>query len=430
MSIYNIIKQLENESSTNKKIEILQQYKNNEELKEFFYLTLSPEETFYIKKIPKYIAGVENQDIKWGMKSLSCLSNRTYTGNAGVDYLKNLLEKLSIENANLIERIIKKDPNCKVSNKIINKIWLNLIKEYPVSLCERNNDKTRKNFIFPAWVQSKEDGMRVNILVYSDKVEYRTRNGKLMDLNNLELDTIFKSIGEGYVYDGEALVVDKNNNILPRKIGNGILNKSIKNTISEKERNLVVFHLWDCIPIKDFWEGQCKIPYYNRYEFLKSHVTATLHKYKVRCIENKWVNNWEEAEEIFKEYLKNGKEGVIVKDVISIWENKRLKTQIKLKAENTADLLCIGTESHSKNLEMIGSLILETSCGKLKTNCGSGLKDEDRLKDPNCYIGNIIEVKYNEIISKEGEEIKSLFLPIFQCIREDKSVANNLEELN
>ncbi len=429
-TVYEIIKELEANSSTNKKLEILKKNKNNIVLKDFFYHALSPEKVFYIQKIPPYQSyqcQKFQQILLWAISQLDMLSSRIYTGHEGIAHLQTVLSNLSPENANLIERIIKKDPNCGVSTTTVNKVWKNLIKEYPIALCERLNEKTKKNIVFPSYVQNKEDGMRCCIHVTQDKVEFRTRSGKVFELNE-EIALTFKAIGSGYVYDGEALVVDKNGNILSRKIGNGILNKAIKGTISEKEKNMIVFHLWDMIYEEDFWKGYCNVKYPNRLSKLKNRVNG-ISSNRVKCLDTEIVNNWEEIETIFQKSLASGKEGVIVKNIDSIWENKRLKTHIKLKAEKDADLLCIGFEPHSKNPNMIGSLLLTTSCGKLKTSCGSGLTDEDRLKDPKYYLDKIIEITYNEIITRVGEETKSLFLPIYQTVRLDKTTANSLEEL-
>lgn len=425
MQTHEIISQIQNEPSTNKKIEILKQNKDNEELNEFFRLALSPEVVFGIKKIPEY-QQEEDQSLQWAMRSLDSLSDRTYTGHAGIEYLQRILSCISPENADLIERIIKKDPNCGCDYKSINKITPDLIKTFPVALCERNTEKNRKHISFPALCQCKEDSIRINAIVKNGEVQYRTRNGKEIDLlGNLVQDFLKLADGMNVVFDGEAVCID-NGVLLPRKISAGILNKGIKNTITDKEAKLVHVVLWDMIPYDDFINEKCLYPYNYRFFELEERISGFD---KIHLVDNYTVNSWDEATTIFNRYLSMGREGVIVKDKSGIWENKRLKTQIKLKAENSADLLCIGVEPHSKNLAMIGSLVLVTSCGKLKTNCGSGLTDADRLKDHDEYLNKIIEVKYNEIISKNNDPIKSLFLPIFICRRIDKDFANSLEEL-
>jgi len=55
------------------------------------------------------------------------------------------------------------------------------------------------------------------------------------------------------------------------------------------------------------------------------------------------------------------------------------------------------------------------------------------LKEKNfiilSMIGQIIEVKYNELIQNDKDEW-SLFLPIFLSVRNDKTEANSLDDLN
>lgn len=428
MTISNIIKQLEGTASSKEKLRILQENKDNETLREFFYLALSPEVVFGIKKVPEY-QYEEDQSLEWAMDSLYPISSRQYTGNMAIEYLSRILCCISTENADLVERIIKKDPACGVSEKTVNKIWLKLIPEFPVALCERNTEKNRRYISFPAIVQLKEDGLRFIAIVENGNVSFRSRNGKTIDLLGELEDEFLELAGVmDCAFDGEALVVDKNGGLLPRKIGNGILNKAIKGTISPEEAKMIRVHLWDCIPLDDFWNGRCLIPYHERgaqFHSMLSNVKTD----RVDFVETWLPNSWKEIEEIFKQQLSLGKEGLIVKDAKSIWENKRLKNHIKFKAEKSADLLCISTIPHSKNPNMIGSLVLQTSCGKLEVGCGSGLSDADRLKNPSEYIDKVIEIVYNEIIDCEGKEKKSLFLPIFQCVRNDKAIANSLEEL-
>lgn len=434
MKTYDIIKQLEQEPSTNAKLEILKQHKENPELREFFYLSLSPEEIFYIKKIPSldnwngYNSEEEYSSLDWAMGKLFDLSSRKYTGDIGKEHLCFILSSITPENANLIERIIKKDPNCGIDYKTVNKIWPGLIKVFPVALCERNNEKTRKNISFPAYIQTKMDGLRICAIVENGNVSFRSRNGKLIDLKGcLEKGFVDMAEDQNFMFDGEAICY-RNGELLPRKESNGILNKAIKGTITLEEADLVHIVLWDMILLDDFWSEKCEKSYQLRL-FEVDHKIGYFNPDKIEAIPTQIVWSWEGAEKTFVTCLSKGLEGCIVKEKSSIWENKRLKNHIKLKAEKSADLLCVGTEPHSKNPAMIGSLILQTLCGKLECGCGSGMSDKDRLRSKEYFIDKVIEVKYNEIIEKENSNVKSLFLPIFKMVRLDKSVANTLEEL-
>jgi hypothetical protein len=79
---------------------------------------------------------------------------------------------------------------------------------------------------------------------------------------------------------------------------------------------------------------------------------------------------------------------------------------------------------------MLGALVCQTSCGQLEVNVGSGFKHKQGERDnPESYVGKIIQVKYNCVISSRGSDKKSLFLPIFDGVRDDKTTANSLEDL-
>jgi glucose/arabinose dehydrogenase len=74
----------------------------------------------------------------------------------------------------------------------------------------------------------------------------------------------------------------------------------------------------------------------------------------------------------------------------------------------------------------MGSVTCVTKDGKLEVNVGSGFNDEDRKMKPEDIVGKIITVKYNEIIQDKNKNKKSLFLPIFEEIRLDKTKADIL----
>ena len=119
--MYEIFKELETTSKTNEKIEILKKNAGNVLLQECFKLMLN-ETLFYIKKIPMYEHRSSVFALEEAIEMLSNLSNRHHTGNAAIEYLQDILTHTSPENADVIKRIIKKDPNCGVSYKTVNKV--------------------------------------------------------------------------------------------------------------------------------------------------------------------------------------------------------------------------------------------------------------------------------------------------------------------
>jgi ATP-dependent DNA ligase len=96
-----------------------------------------------------------------------------------------------------------------------------------------------------------------------------------------------------------------------------------------------------------------------------------------------------------------------------------------MKAELEADLRVTGFLAGSgKYAGKIGSLLVESADGKVKSAVGTGLDDEERSYDPSVFIGQIVAVKYNAMIEDKKTGAKSLFLPVFVEVRDDKTVAD------
>ena len=179
--VYDILQDLASNNSRNYKIQVLQDNYNNNVLKTVIFNALDPFTQYYIKKIPEYEAKGTGCLME-AMRELFLLSNRDKTGNAGIEHLTQILTNLSPTNAKVIELIIAKDLKCGVSTSTVNKVWTDLIKEYPVMLCSKFEQRLIDKMEWPAYVQMKMDGMRFNAIVRDGKVEYRSRNGKELNL--------------------------------------------------------------------------------------------------------------------------------------------------------------------------------------------------------------------------------------------------------
>jgi len=422
--VYDIIEELASNNSRNFKIEVLEKNVHNNVLKTVIHKALDPFTQFYIRKIPKY-EPKGNGCIMEAMKELFLLESRQVTGNAGIEHLTQILNNLSPKNAKVIELIIAKDLKCGVSTATVNKVWPGLILEYPVMLASKMEEKTLSKVDWPAYVQLKLDGMRFNAIVKEGKVEFRSRNGKSIQLHGRLEEDFKKMAGEfmDVVFDGE-LVVAGDDGLLDRQTGNGILNKAVKGTLSEPEADQVRAVVWDYIPYMYFVDGECPMPYSERLD----RITNTSEK--VQRIHTYTVDNIDEANEIFQKFLDQGEEGIMLKTTSHIWENKRSKHLIKFKAELDCDLKVVGyQEGTGKYQGQMGALICESEDGQLKVNVGSGFNDEDRKKlTKESVEGKVITVKYNaRIQSKNGDE--SLFLPIFVEVREDKDQADHIKDI-
>jgi len=430
MNIHKFFESLAANPSRNFKIEQLTAHSDNEMLREVVRLALDPFTQFYQRKIPAYTRDPKFNTMTLGfaLNQLSELSNRNVTGNAAIEFLRNLLSSLDPDDAKVIERIIDKSLDCGVQVSSANAVWPELIKEYPVMLCSPFEQKLVEKIKFPAYVQLKMDGMRFNAIVRNGKCEFRSRNGKEIQLlGNLEEDFIAMANGVNCVFDGELLVKDKGI-VLDRQTGNGILNKANKGTIKTDEARKVHATVWDLIPYDAFTKGICSIPYNQRLESLC--VMADTYQPKKVALVDRWeVDTMEEVNTIFNGLLEQGEEGIILKTHDGIWEDKRAKHQIKFKGELECDLKIVAIEEGTgKYAGMLGAILCESVDGVVKVSVGSGFKDEHRKNYGQELVDKIVAVKYNmRIRNKSGEE--SLFLPIFVEIRDDKNVADSSEDI-
>jgi len=432
-SVLDILNEISSTPSRLEKESILLREKDNQVLKKVFFLAYDSFTQFYQRKIPAYTPAQSNQadSLDAVLDSLSVLSTRTVTGNEAIEFLTKLLSSLVADDAKVLERVISKDLKCGASESTANKVWPNLIYEYPCMLCSKFDDKLVHKIKYPAYAQMKMDGMRFNAVVVDNKVTFFSRNGKPLDLlGHLEEEFIALAGGLNLVFDGELLVMFSGDyQFADRQTGNGILNKASKGTISDYEASLVHASLWDVIDYDSFLQGALLgITYEKRWSVLKELVDGQSKENKriwtVYCQE---VKSLAEAQSVFQGLLADGHEGIILKSKSGLWANKRSKDQIKFKGEFECDLLVTSIQPGTGKYEgMIGALICETRDGILKVDVGTGLKDHDRARQD--LIGKIISIKYNmKISNKQGEH--SLFLPVFVEVRDDKNSADSFGDI-
>jgi len=427
INLNDLFEDLAANASRNYKIDTLKAHKDNETLKEVVRLALDPFTQFYIRKIPKYVTGRP----VWAtldsvLPELAKLYDRELTGNAAIDFLSLQLSRLSSSDAKVLERIIQKDLKCGVSAATANAVWDGLVHEYPCMLCSPYTEKVISNIKFPAAVQLKMDGMRFNAIVRDGKCEFRSRNGKEIQLLGfLEKDFIDLSKGLDLVFDGELIVNDKGV-VLDRQTGNGILNKAVKGTISDLEAHKVRATIWDVVTYEEFKAGISSAYYSNRFAFLQANVK---NYGGIGLVEHQIVSSIEDARVTFERYLNQGQEGIILKDLNSVWENKRVKHQVKFKGELECDLKIVAIEEGTgKYAGMLGAIVCESADGVIRVSVGSGFTDDQRKNLGKELLGKVAAIKYNaRIKNKQGEE--SLFLPIVLEIRDDKDVADNSEDI-
>jgi hypothetical protein len=423
-SVLSILKRLEATTSRLEKEDILGEHADDPVLKEAFRLALDPLINFYIKKVPE----PSRSDgalftLAAALESLKLwFVTRKVRGGEATEYLARMLGQLDKDDREVLCRVIGRNLKCGVSDATVEKIWPDVTLSYPCMLVSPMNEKTKIKF--PCIAQTKMDGMRFNAIVENGTVQYRSRAGKELDLFGvLDSDIMSLTAEQSYVLDGELLMVGADGRPMDRKTGNGLLTKFQKGTGTAALAQQVRAVVWDIIPLFCFRKGSCSgVGYRDRLNMLTTEKLT-----RASIVTTHVVKSMEEAQALYQQKLLEGEEGLVLKDPAGPWENKRAKHQVKMKAELEADLYCAGvTTGTGKYQGKIGSLECHSNGGTVVVNVGTGLNDEERSWDPKEFVGKIVSVKYNALITDKKTGQKSLFLPVFVEIRDDKTQPDSL----
>jgi DNA ligase-1 len=435
MNINEILNQLAKEPSILTKMHILTDHLHNNDLITVLHYTLNPAIKFNIKKIPEYELNGKNADVGLVYECLKALHNRQYIGNKATQYLKDTLASCDKDSALLLEKIIQRDLRCGVNVSIVNKVWKNLIPEYPYMRCSLLKQVKLKNWPLTRGVYSqlKADGSFANVNLIDGEVQILTRAGSEYPLTYFKelVNAIITNFNNNTQTHGE-LLIKRNGVILPREISNGILN-SLQKSGTLDEGDTVYYAVWDQIPLSEAIPGnKYQMPYSERFNNLTIQVNAA-NTTCVEIIETVICYTIDDIIEHLEKQLHAGLEGTIIKHPDGIWEDTTSKNQVKLKLSADVDLVIIGFKpGNGKNVKTFGSIMCQSSDGLLEVNI-SGLTDKlrkdihDRRDE---LLSTIITVTANSIMKPSKSNAKySLFLPRWCDFRPDKIEADDLSHI-
>lgn len=416
--IINTINELKNTTSLNRKKEILIK-SESEMLKLILSLTYDRVKyTFGLKKVQYTKIGsksLNNIEPDYLLKLFEPLFTRTYTGNAAFYYMQENLEDFDSESQQIIYDILQRDLRCGINTKLINKVFKNLITEFPYMRCSLIDQL--KNIKYPAMLQLKADGTYRTFIKNQDEIRAYSRSGE--EYSHPLIFQQLKELKDG-VYIGELICnnLEGSDASEIRYKSNGLLN-SLKPPLD------VTFYAWDFISLDEFKNGISSTPYIKRYESLPE--TENIKK-----IETWFVKDYNEALQITNDLIKNGEEGTILKNSTAIFKTGTSREQIKLKPEIEVDVKCIGfTEGTGKFKSTFGAIIFESSDGILKGQV-SGLTDierEDISKNRDLFINKILSVKATGVSKAKNSDTYALLFPRFNGFRNDKDVADDIERI-
>lgn len=439
--VFSIIEEIAATSSKNEKEALVKKASADPLFVRVCEYAYNPFKTYGIQQMPDVIPDGDDADFDdetWMM--LDRLIARDLSGDAARVALAEELAGLNDESAALLIRIIRKDLRAGFSESTINKAIKGLIPDFPYMRCCLPKDAKLNEFDWKLGVisQEKADGMFCN-LDYEEGGEVRltSRQGSPFPIEAFQVlaAEVRGRIVAGTQSHGEMLV-RKGGEILPREIGNGVLNSVLKGGAFAADEEPVLM-LWDQIPLSAVTtKGKHSVPYLKRLSVLASQLKATAGN-AIALIETRVHHSLADCYGHYRELLKKGREGTIIKNPHAIWKDGTSKEQVKLKLEADVDLKVVAIvpgRAGTKNEGRAGSLTCETACGQLRVDVT--VKNEDMRNrvdtDPDDWIERVITVRANSIMApSESSDLHSLFLPrmVEADYRTDKSEADTLERV-
>jgi DNA ligase-1 len=247
--------------------------------------------------------------------------------------------------------------------------------------------------------EAKHDGARC--LIVNGVPQSRT--GK--PLNNL--GAVLKELGvraAGCVLDGEIVGENWADTMHNARASEG---KRNSNALSFKVFDMLTVPEW-----KASWSGR---DLHDRQTLLTEYIKPSYHVQIVQPFE---LRSYEEFIAFYDQCLESGCDGVVLKQLHSMYEFKRTKTWLKVKPEHTVDGKVVGVRvGKLKYAGTLGALVFEPEGSTVITNV-SGMTDEQRhywWTHQYAIVGKTIEVKCRGI-----HPTGKLIEPRFVRIREDK----------
>ena len=409
-----ILELIKNTSGTNAKKQILLEHSNNKDLLKTLVYTLDPFMPFNVVKVYKTIdrQPTENSWEQFFNTADKCVA-RSVTGNSAIDMLSSVFSKSTELQEKWMRKVLKKHLAIGMSAKTVNAVVANLIPTFNVSLAQKFDFKRIKSDTIA--IEPKLDGIRCFAVVENNNCILYARSGK--QIINFD-DTIGKELielGEG-CYDGEIMGEDFIS----------LMRQAYRK--ADIDTSGTYLALFDYLPLSEWRSKKSTMSTFQRYDELLSRLSGTAttsigmgvhNKYTyIKPVERKYVNaNLALIENIHDEYVDQGYEGIMIKDIDATYKFGRGWEVMKYKAFHDVDLpiqqLLEGTGKH---LGKLGSVVV--CFNGVDVQVGSGFSDILRSKiwnDKDLFVGKMIEVRYQEV-TPDG----SLRFPTFVCFRNDR----------
>lgn len=401
---------------------------------------LSPFRVFGLKQIPKNIDYMSDEDGDQGdinnfFNLLDKLHNRELTGHAARDAVVTELSLYTKRTADILRCVLDKNLRAGFSAETVNELYTGekepqddvaIVPVYSVMLARKLNKEKDVDFDSPKILEAKYDGQRCNLFIENGQGIFRARSGKHMHHLDGLFDDYFNIIHQHFgdvMIDGEVMGDDFTETMNA---------KSSKN--ADAKQNLR-FYVYDIVPIDGFFshtftesqEDRCKLVT-SLVSTIEMYVGKTIGLNRFKHVKRTMSSSYKEALAFYEECVKEGYEGIIIKDPDAMYERDRSKAWWKWKPVVTYDAKIISFYNGRENSRLenlVGGFYAEgvdENGVAFSCRCGSGLSDDmrkDMTENPDKYIDQTVELEADPVMT-ESNGVHSLRWPIFKKVRNDK----------
>ena len=411
MLVSDILQAVKDVSGSNAKKQILQEHSDNKLLQRVLQYANDPYIVFNIVKVPKLALdgrapGYEEVD-RWNL-FLDCAklcSERYHTGNAAITIMETALSSSTPEEEKWMRKILKKHLAIGASTKTINNVFPDLIPTFDVQLAQKFDLKRIKGQEVIA-LEPKLDGIRCCAVVRDGTATLYARSGKQITNFDNTIGLELGALGDGF-YDGEIMGEDFV--ALMRQAYR-------KDDVDVADSYLALFDFMSLDDWVDDLPGEtCR----ERRALLEARFFAYAGQAQHLLLVPRHVilANAEQIDMYHHQFVEEGYEGVMVKDLEALYRRGRGYEVMKVKSFHDADVEVLRVEEgKGKFRDKCGTLVVDFN--GVEVGVGSGMDDELRQEiwnNPNDYIGRLIEVRYQEV-TPDG----SLRFPTFIHFRNDR----------
>jgi DNA ligase 1 len=417
----NFIEEMNKTNSTLDKKEVLKKFP---EMKEMLEAVYNPFKMYYVssancKKNSNLTSHITAYTI---FELLDMLEKRKITGHEAIGTI-NVFIYNNKQYEDIIYKILDKDLECRIGDKIINDIYPGLIPTFEVALANSYEDvKNKVDLVKENYYSShKLDGCRcITVIDKSGDIKFYSRQGNEFETLGVLRKEIETMNLKNVVLDGEICVLDSNGN----EDFQGIMKLIRKKDFDIPNPKYLVF---DQIKYDDFFKQYSDTVLSERIEYLKK----TLIRYKGTVIEmlpQTKIESMEQFIELSKEAEDKNWEGLILRKDTS-YKGKRSNDLLKCKKMMDAEYKVIDVEfgpfrivenGTEKTIETLSNVIIEHKGNRVSV--GSGFTIDQRREfysNPELIKDMIITVKFfEETFNQNGSY--SLRFPIFKGIQGKK----------